>query len=55
MKIEVIRDTFTADATLGKMLVNGGMFGYTCEDIDRKLEDGGEKVEFIIKELGKAV
>ena len=45
MKIEVIRDTFTADATLGKMLVNGGMFGYTCEDLDRKLEDGGEKVQ----------
>lgn len=38
MKIEVIRDTLTHDASLGKMLVNGSFFGYTCEDKDRELE-----------------
>lgn len=45
MKIVVIRDIFTDDATLGKMFIDNRMFGYTCEDLDRKMEDGGIKVD----------
>jgi hypothetical protein len=38
------RDTLAADFTLGELTVDGKHFGFTCEDTDRKLEDGGEKV-----------
>ena len=39
MKILVQRDSWTDDATLGKMFVDGAYFGYTCEDKDRQLEE----------------
>lgn len=31
-------------ATLGEFFLNGSLLGYTCEDEDRRLETGGEKV-----------
>lgn len=34
----------TPEFTLGEMFVNGNHIGYTCEDADRRLECGGEKV-----------
>lgn len=43
MKLELIRDVFE-DFTLGKFYVDGKFLGFTCEDKDRKLEDGGQKV-----------
>lgn len=44
MKITLIRDVFAKDFTLGELLVDGKHIGFTCEDTDRKLEEGGEKV-----------
>lgn len=32
------------NGTLGKLSINGEFFCYTLEDIDRQMEDGGEKV-----------
>lgn len=37
---QVFGDTFT----LGEVFLDGQRICYTCEDKDRKLEDGGEKV-----------
>lgn len=37
IKIKVIRDTFTANCTLGKMYINGEYFCETLEDVDRGL------------------
>lgn len=45
MKITVVREQMSDEFTLGKMSVDGMFFGYTCEDKDRKLEDGGEKIQ----------
>lgn len=42
--IRVTRDKFADGYTLGKMVCDGEMIGFTCEDKDRKLEEGGEKV-----------
>lgn len=36
----IIGDTFT----LGKLYIGGKYFGVTCEDKDRRMEAGGEKV-----------
>lgn len=44
MKFEIVREIFTEDYTLGRMLKDGAPFGYTCEDCDRGLESGGVKV-----------
>lgn len=44
MIIELIRDEMTPVATLGKMFVDGKYLGVTLEDVDRFLEDGGEKI-----------
>ena len=45
MKVEIIRDVFQDEYTLGRMLVDGKAFGFTCEDCDRGLEAGGIKVK----------
>lgn len=44
MILELIRDIFEPTYTGGRMYVDGDLLGYTCEDTDRRLEDGGEKV-----------
>lgn len=44
MKLKVVRDDETETRTLGKMYADGQYIGETCEDDDRHLEDGGEKV-----------
>ncbi len=38
------RDEFGADYTLGKLFADGRYFGEICEDKDRYLENGGQKV-----------
>lgn len=38
MKMLLIRDQCTPGYTLGRLLVNGVLLGYTCEDTDRGLE-----------------
>jgi hypothetical protein len=38
------RQIFGEEFTLGVLYVGMQHFGYTCEDKDRRLEDGGEKV-----------
>lgn len=45
MKVEIIREVFQDTYTLGRMLIDGKPFGYTCEDCDRELEKGGFKVK----------
>ena len=35
---------FAETFTLGRLYLDGKHFGFTCEDKDRKLEKGGEKV-----------
>lgn len=44
--IELIlsRDLFAADFTLGTLTCGGIRLGYTCEDTDRRLEEGGVKI-----------
>lgn len=44
MFIQLIREGFTDKATEGVLYVNGTFMCHTLEDMDRKLEDGGEKV-----------
>lgn len=44
MNLILKRDVFANTFTLGDFLVEGKHFGFTCEDKDRHLEDGGEKV-----------
>lgn len=44
MKLTLIRDKWTDDATFGTLAVNGIIACQTLEDKDRKLEDGGAKV-----------
>ena len=44
MKLRIIRESFPANATIGKLYVNGKYECATLEDEDRKLEEGGEKV-----------
>lgn len=45
LKLLLVRDEFQALRTLGTLYADAGMIGYTCEDTDRHLEDGGEKVQ----------
>ena len=46
MEIELIRDDEPANKhNYGKMFVDKLFFGETLEDKDRRLEDGGEKVD----------
>lgn len=45
MKLILHRSIFTDHATLGTLTINGGEFRcFTCEDVDRHLENGGEKI-----------
>lgn len=44
MNLVLKRDVFANKFTLGRLLVDGRHFGFTCEDKDRKLEEDGEKV-----------
>ena len=44
-KFVIVRDVMGKDFTLGRFFVDGSLLGYTCEDQDRKLEDGGEKIK----------
>lgn len=47
--LRLTRDVFDPEFTLGQLQANGHLDGYTrlgyiCEDADRRLEDGGEKI-----------
>ena len=42
MKIVVVRDTFTENSTIGKMLIDGAFFCYTLEDTIRDVKVAGE-------------
>jgi hypothetical protein len=44
MKIKLKRDVFSDTFTLGSLFVNWNLIGFTCEDADRKLEEGGGKI-----------
>lgn len=44
MKFTLQRDVFEGEFTLGELLQEGEHFAFTCEDVDRKLEDGNIKV-----------
>lgn len=44
MELQIHREILGDDFTLGTLSINNEFFGYTCEDKDRKLESGGEKV-----------
>lgn len=45
MNLMVIRDAFMPTTTLGKLFIDGAYFCETLEDCDRKMEDGGKKVD----------
>lgn len=44
VKLKVIREPSFAGCTLGKLYLDGAFFCDTLEDVDRKLECGGEKI-----------
>jgi len=44
MKLVLIRDQSDLDCTFGRLYINGLFECHTLEDVDRHLEDGGEKV-----------
>lgn len=44
MEIKVIRETFSEFSTIGRMLIDGRFYGWTLEDVDRRLEEGNEKI-----------
>lgn len=44
MYIQLVRESYTKEATEGKLFVNGTFECHTLEDQDRNLEDDGEKV-----------
>lgn len=39
------RDLFDKSFTLGQLYKDGVFFAFTCEDADRRLEDGGTKIK----------
>jgi hypothetical protein len=45
MLIQVIRHTFNANNTIGRMLINGKFFAHTCEDVVRTLKSQNDKVK----------
>lgn len=45
MNLQVLREQFSEECTLGRLSNNGVFFGYTCEDADRRLEAGGSKIQ----------
>ncbi len=44
MKLFMTRREFSRTTTISTIDVDHQFFGYICEDTDRKLEEGGEKV-----------
>lgn len=44
MQLQLVRDQYNDRCTLGRLFVNGAWFCYTIEDVDRQLENGGEKI-----------
>ncbi len=44
MLLKLVRDTFAEDCTLGKLFVDGKFECYVCEDKDRHIEDGEQKI-----------
>ena len=44
LNLMIRRFSFHDKFTKGEMLANGIHLGYTCEDVDRRLESGGTKV-----------
>jgi len=44
MEIKLIRETFTNQSTIGRLLIDGCFYGWTLEDVDRHLEEGGKKI-----------
>lgn len=44
MDLRLYRDVLAPLYTLGVLSVDGDFLGYTCEDTDRQLENGGEKI-----------
>jgi hypothetical protein len=44
MNLRLVREILAAEFTLGRLYVDGLFFGHTCEDTDRRLEDGAVKV-----------
>lgn len=44
MRLKVIRDDETPERSLGKLYADDSYICETCEDADRHMEDGGEKV-----------
>lgn len=47
MKLSLFRNTFTDQATIGELTVDGRLLGYTLEDKDRNLEKGVKKIPAI--------
>jgi len=45
MKLRLERDTITAKSTIGKLYIDDKFQCYTLEDIDRQIENGGEKIK----------
>lgn len=45
MKLVLKRDVFGDTFTLGSLAADGKHLGFTCEDTDRRMEDGHEKVK----------
>lgn len=45
MQMIIKRQIMAEGFTLGTFSIDGARVGYTCEDRDRRLEDGGEKVD----------
>jgi hypothetical protein len=44
MKLSLVRDTDGKNCTLGKLYINDVFECHTLEDVDRRLEYGGEKI-----------
>lgn len=44
MNLELHRDLFADNFTLGMLYTDGDFLAFTCEDVDRFLEEGNEKV-----------
>ena len=43
MKLELFRDIFGENYTLGELMLEGKHYSWTCEDKDRRLEDAGNE------------
>ena len=44
IELLLLRDVFSDTFTLGQLTIDGKTHGYTCEDKDRYIESGGEKL-----------